>query len=54
MDDPLRLLRTIRFANRFEFTIHPDIFEAAKDPEIKVSFSSLILILIVIFSSESN
>ena len=54
MDDPLRLLRTIRFANRFEFTIHPDIFEAAKDPEIKVSFSSLILILIVIFSSKSN
>ena len=32
LDDPLRVLRTIRFANRFEFKIVDDIIEAAKNP----------------------
>ena len=35
LDDPLRVLRTIRFANRFEFTIMPDIIEAAKNPQVR-------------------
>ena len=40
LDDPLRILRTIRFATRFDFQIVPDIFEAAKDPKVRVSNES--------------
>jgi len=35
LDDPLRTIRTIRFANRFEFKIDPKILHAAKDPQVK-------------------
>lgn len=35
LDDPLRVLRTIRFANRFEFEIVPEIFAAAKNPQVR-------------------
>lgn len=31
MDDPLRILRTIRFAQRFNLTVAPEIVEAAKN-----------------------
>ena len=37
LDDPLRVLRTIRFANRFEFEIVPEIFAAAKDTNVRDS-----------------
>ena len=37
LDDPLRILRTIRFANRFQFRIMPEIISAAKNPKIRVS-----------------
>jgi len=38
LDDPLRILRTVRFATRFDFRIVPDIIEAAHDPKVRVSF----------------
>lgn len=35
-DDPLRVLRCIRFASRFGFTMVPELQDAAKDPQIQV------------------
>ena len=35
MDDPLRVLRTIRFATRFNFQIAEEVYIAAKNPQIK-------------------
>jgi tRNA nucleotidyltransferase (CCA-adding enzyme) len=37
IDDPLRVLRTIRFATRFNFEIVPEIYEAAKDERVRVT-----------------
>ncbi|KAI8991346.1 hypothetical protein BDF20DRAFT_904052 [Mycotypha africana] len=34
-DDPLRVLRCIRFASRFNFQLVPELCDAAKNPEIK-------------------
>lgn len=34
-EDPLRLLRAVRFATRFDCSIDPSIFEAARIPEIE-------------------
>lgn len=34
-DDPLRVIRCIRFASRFNFTMVPELCEAAKHPDIK-------------------
>lgn len=39
LDDPLRILRTIRFATRFNFTIVDEITEAIKQPEIKTALA---------------
>jgi tRNA nucleotidyltransferase (CCA-adding enzyme) len=33
-DDPLRILRAIRFSARYNFTLHPDIIASALDPNI--------------------
>ena len=38
MDDPLRVLRAIRFANRYGFEVKDDLVEAAKDPEVQDAF----------------
>lgn len=35
-DDPLRLLRCLRFSTRFGFTLHPDIIAAAQVESIRV------------------
>ncbi|RDB28981.1 CCA tRNA nucleotidyltransferase, mitochondrial [Hypsizygus marmoreus] len=35
LDDPLRVLRCIRFASRYGFKIVPEVLEAAKDPLIQ-------------------
>ncbi len=40
LDDPLRVLRTIRFATRFDFKIAEEIFPAAQDPRVIVSYQT--------------
>lgn len=37
LDDPLRVLRTIRFATRFNFLVADDVIEAAQQKQIAVS-----------------
>ena len=37
-DDPLRILRTFRFASRFDYKMVPEIMENAKKPHILVFF----------------
>ena len=38
LDDPLRVLRTIRFAGRYNLRVEEEVAEAALDPEIQVPF----------------
>jgi tRNA nucleotidyltransferase/poly(A) polymerase len=42
LDDPLRILRTIRFAARYNLTIDPSIITAANLPEVKYAFENKI------------
>lgn len=35
MDDPLRILRAVRFATRLGFELDPELIKAAKDPEVQ-------------------
>lgn len=34
-DDPLRILRSFRFAGRFNFKVVPELYEASRRPDIK-------------------
>lgn len=38
MDDPLRVLRSVRFAHRFNLSIPEEIYEAARDPGVRDAF----------------
>ena len=40
LDDPLRLLRTVRFAARFNFKIQEDIFEASRSESVRQALST--------------
>ena len=40
LDDPLRILRCVRFATRFNYTIQADIIEAIRDPQILTAFEN--------------
>ena len=50
LDDPLRILRTIRFAHRYECSILDEIWEASKDQDVRVSNSLCFNILLIIES----
>lgn len=36
LDDPLRVLRVVRFASRFGLSVEESVFAAAGDEEVKV------------------
>lgn len=40
LDDPLRVLRLIRFASRYNFTIDDEALKEMKDPDINAAFGS--------------
>lgn len=42
VDDPLRVLRVVRFAQRFGLSITPEIYEAARDEKVRSAFANKI------------
>jgi len=42
IDDPLRILRTIRFACRYNFLVSDEVIEGTKDEKVELSFSQKI------------
>lgn len=45
-DDPLRILRTFRFASRFRFNVEQEIIESLKSIEILVKIDFTVIFLI--------
>lgn len=43
MDDPLRVLRCVRFASRFGFALVPPLQDAAKEADIQVCLPIVVL-----------
>lgn len=43
MDDPLRVIRCVRFASRFGFDLVPELRAAAQDEEIQVCTAKILL-----------
>lgn len=41
-DDPLRILRCIRFASKYNFELHPELYEASQNIEVQQCFKSKI------------
>ncbi len=39
LEDPLRVLRAIRFSSTFGFPLHSELFESMQDVSVKVIFS---------------
>jgi tRNA nucleotidyltransferase/poly(A) polymerase len=42
LDDPLRILRTVRFASRYGLDLDPSLIEAAHNPEVQQAFKDKI------------
>lgn len=42
LDDPLRILRTIRFAAKYDLKLAPELVQAAKDPRVQEAFKAKI------------
>ncbi len=42
LDDPLRILRTVRFAAKYGLALDPELIEASKKPEVQAAFKDKI------------
>lgn len=54
LDDPLRILRIVRFSTRFGFTVVEEIKQALKSPEVHVVNLLLIARMRLVLKSAEN
>ena len=43
LDDPLRVLRSIRFASRFGFAMSPNLLDACKNPRVHAALAQKVI-----------